>query len=45
MSYNVGDIVRIKSLDWYKANKDKNGAVYLVISHLLRVCQNIVVKR
>ena len=28
MSYNVGDIVRIKSLYWYKTNKDKNGAVY-----------------
>ena len=28
MSFNVGDKVKIKSLDWYKANKDKNGAVY-----------------
>ena len=28
MSYNVGDKVRIKSIDWYRTNKDKNGAVY-----------------
>ena len=28
MSYNVGDIVRIKSLDWYKTNKGKYDAVY-----------------
>ena len=27
MKYNVGDKVRIKSLDWYNRNKDKNGYV------------------
>lgn len=27
MKYNVGDRVRIKSIDWYNRNKDKNGYV------------------
>jgi hypothetical protein len=27
MKYKVGDRVRIKSLDWYDENKDKNGHV------------------
>ena len=29
MKYNVGDKVRIKSLDWYNENKDEDGIVEL----------------
>lgn len=28
MKYKAGDRVRIKSLDWYNKNKDKNGSIY-----------------
>ena len=28
MNYNVGDRVRIKSIDWYKENKDTDGKVW-----------------
>ena len=30
MKYNVGDKVRIKSLDWYNENKDEDGNVWLM---------------
>ena len=29
MKYNIGDKVRVKSLDWYNANKNKFGKVEL----------------
>ena len=29
MKYNVGDKVRIKSIDWYNENKNENGSIYL----------------
>ena len=44
MKYNIGDKVRIKSLDWYNENKDpKHGFVYLgngicFYSHMSKYC-------
>lgn len=42
MKYKAGDKVRIKSLDWYKANKDKDGRIYcgdiLFIRRMSRYC-------
>ena len=33
MKYNVGDKVRIKSIDWYNENKDKYG--YIDFDHIV----------
>ena len=44
--YKVGDQVRIKSIDWYNENKDKDGDVpcgeYIFVPHMLVFCEKIL---
>ena len=46
MKYKVGDRVRIKSLDWYNANRDYNGNVecgfYYFIEEMSKYCGMIL---
>ena len=46
MKYNVGDKVRIKSLDWYNENKNKIGSIYFdhanFIPEMSRYCGEIL---
>lgn len=46
MKYKVGDRVRIKSLDWYNANRDYNGNVecgfYYFIEEMSKYCGKIL---
>ena len=50
MSYNVGDKVRVKSLDWYNENKDEYGTIifstesgdYSFIKEDTRFCGRVV---
>lgn len=47
MKYNIGDKVRIKSVDWYEANKDRNGTVCLdgdvFLPQMAKLCGQVVV--
>ena len=44
--YKVGDKVRIKSIDWYNENKDKDGDVpcgeYIFVPYMLVFCEKIL---
>ena len=46
MKYNVGDRVRIKSLDWYNENKDELGVIHCkedsFIESMTQYCDNIL---
>ena len=46
MKYEVGDKVRIKSLDWYNENKDKIGLIYFdyanFIPEMSQYCDEIL---
>ena len=46
MKYKVGDKVKIKSLDWYNANRDYNGNVecgfYYFIEEMTKYCGKIL---
>ena len=46
MKYKVGDKVKIKSLDWYNANRDYNGNVecgfYYFIEEMSKYCGKIL---
>lgn len=46
MKYNVGDKVRIKSIDWYNKNKNENGSIdfsyyYSFVSPMSKFCGKI----
>ena len=47
MKYNVGDKVRIKSIDWYNKNKDEDGIVELstrdFIPEMIEHCGTVVI--
>lgn len=42
MKFNVGDRVRIKSIDWYNENKDKYGDVNFFIEEMSKFCGEIM---
>jgi hypothetical protein len=46
MKYNVGDKVRIKSIDWYNTNKDEYGVVelstHVFVPEMSKYCGMIV---
>ena len=46
MRYNIGDHVRIKSIDWYNENKDEDGIVelstHVFIPEMVEHCGTVV---